>query len=91
MEWWLILGLAGQCMFSLRFLIQWVASERCQQSVVPLAFWYFSLAGGFLLFIYALHRRDPVFAIGQGAGLFVYARNLYLLRGRAPRPARVAS
>lgn len=90
MEWWLILGFAGQLMFSLRFLIQWIVSERRRQSVVPLAFWYFSLAGGFLLFVYALHRQDPVFAIGQGAGLFVYARNLYLLLGRAPRPASLA-
>jgi lipid-A-disaccharide synthase-like uncharacterized protein len=90
MEWWVILGFAGQFMFPLRFLIQWIASERRRQSVIPLAFWYFSLVGGVLLFVYALHRRDPVFAIGQGAGLFVYTRNLYLLFGRGPRPANVA-
>lgn len=88
MRWWLVLGFAGQGMFSMRFLIQWVVSERLRRSVVPLAFWYFSLAGGALLFLYALHRRDPVFALGQGAGLFIYARNLYLLR-RAGSPAGV--
>lgn len=88
MTWWLALGFAGQAMFSMRFLIQWVVSERRRRSVVPLAFWYFSLAGGALLFLYALHRRDPVFALGQGAGLFIYARNLYLLR-RAGCPAAV--
>lgn len=86
---WLILGFAGQAMFSMRFLIQWVVSERLRRSVVPLAFWYFSLAGGALLFLYALHRRDPVFALGQGAGLFIYARNLYLLRRAGSSPAGV--
>ncbi len=91
MEWWLVLGFVGQLMFSMRFLIQWVASERRKRSVVPLAFWYFSLAGGSLLLFYALHRRDPVFALGQGAGLFIYARNLYLLLGRAGRPAGVGA
>lgn len=88
MRWWLVLGFAGQAMFSMRFLIQWVVSERHRRSVVPLAFWYFSLAGGALLFPYALHRRDPVSALGQGAGLLIYARNLYLVR-RPGSPAGV--
>ncbi len=77
---WLVLGLVGQAMFSTRFLIQWIASERRKQSVVPLAFWWFSLAGGLCLLSYALFRADPVFILGQSAGMIVYFRNLVLLR-----------
>jgi lipid-A-disaccharide synthase-like uncharacterized protein len=76
---WLSLGLLGQALFSARFLVQWVASERRKRSVVPLAFWYFSVGGGLTLLAYAIYRRDPVFILGQGAGLFVYARNLWLI------------
>jgi lipid-A-disaccharide synthase-like uncharacterized protein len=76
---WLVLGLLGQAMFSLRFLVQWVASERRRQSVVPEMFWWFSVAGGILLLSYALYRRDPVFILGQSAGLVVYLRNLVLV------------
>ena len=77
---WLVLGLVGQAMFSSRFLIQWIASERRKQSVVPLAFWWFSLAGGVCLLSYAVFRSDPVFILGQSAGMIVYFRNLVLLR-----------
>ena len=76
---WLLIGFAGQALFTLRFLAQWVASERARKSTVPVAFWWLSLAGGTVLFTYALHRRDPVFALGQGAGLAIYARNLVLI------------
>ena len=76
---WLGVGFLGQAFFSARFLIQWIASERLRKSVVPRAFWYFSIGGGLTLLIYALWRRDPVFILGQGAGLFVYARNLYFV------------
>lgn len=76
---WLSLGLGAQAMFSTRFIIQWIASERAKKSIVPEAFWYFSFVGGFMLFIYALHRMDPVFIIGQGTGLFIYSRNIYLI------------
>ncbi|HEY7542748.1 MAG TPA: lipid-A-disaccharide synthase N-terminal domain-containing protein [Methylomirabilota bacterium] len=76
---WLGVGFLGQAFFSARFLIQWIASERRGKSVVPRAFWYFSIGGGLTLFFYALWRRDPVFILGQGAGLFVYARNLYFV------------
>jgi len=76
---WLIIGFAGQAMFTMRFLVQWVASERKKQSVIPLAFWYFSLAGGLILLIYAIHRKDPVFILGQAAGAFIYLRNLMLI------------
>jgi lipid-A-disaccharide synthase-like uncharacterized protein len=77
---WYVLGFTGQAMFSSRFLVQWVASERLRRVVIPAAFWYLSLLGGAALLIYAVHRRDPVFAVGQGAGLVVYARNLVLHR-----------
>lgn len=76
---WVILGFLAQAMFSARFLIQWIASERAGRSVVPIAFWFFSVAGGAMLFAYAIWRQDPVFIVGQGAGLFIYARNLWLI------------
>lgn len=80
-EWlWLGVGFLGQALFSARFLVQWLASERARRSIVPRAFWFFSLAGGVTLLAYALYRRDPVFIAGQGAGLFIYARNLMLIR-----------
>jgi lipid-A-disaccharide synthase-like uncharacterized protein len=75
---WYVVGLTGQILFGSRFLIQWVASEWAKRPVLPRGFWYLSLVGGCALFIYALHQKDPVFAIGQGAGLLVYARNLML-------------
>ena len=79
---WLVIGFAGQALFTLRFLAQWIASERARQSTVPVAFWWLSLAGGAVLFLYALHRRDPVFALGQGSGLAIYTRNLVLISRR---------
>jgi lipid-A-disaccharide synthase-like uncharacterized protein len=83
---WLGVGLLGQALFSARFLVQWITSERRKQSVVPVHFWYFSLAGGVTLLAYAVHRLDPVFIIGQLSGLVVYVRNLYLIR-HAPAAA----
>ena len=76
---WAVLGFLAQALFSARFLIQWIVSERARRSVIPVAFWWFSIAGGALLFIYSLHRRDPVFIIGQGGGLFIYIRNVVLV------------
>ena len=73
---WLVVGLIGQGLFSARFFIQWLQSEKLKKSVIPSAFWYFSMAGGITLLAYAIHRRDPVFIIGQGTGLFIYFRNL---------------
>lgn len=81
--WWVAFGLFGQLMFTGRFLVQWVASERARRSVVPLAFWYFSLAGGLILLSYAIWRSDPVFILGQTLGVFIYARNLWLIRREA--------
>ena len=76
---WLAVGLLGQGLFSARFIVQWLHSEKVKKSVIPSAFWYFSLCGGATLLAYAIHRRDPVFIIGQGMGLFVYFRNLQFL------------
>ena len=81
---WIAIGFAGQCLFMMRFLWQWIQSERQRRSIIPIAFWYFSLAGGMTLFVYAVHRRDPVFITGQSLGLLVYARNLLLI-GREKR------
>jgi lipid-A-disaccharide synthase-like uncharacterized protein len=79
---WIVIGFAGQSLFFMRFFVQWLASEKAGRSVVPHAFWYFSVAGGITLFVYALYRQDPVFIIGQSTGLFIYARNLYFIRNR---------
>lgn len=84
---WLVVGLVGQALFSARFFVQWLHSEKVKRSVIPAAFWYFSVAGGATLLAYAIHRRDPVFIIGQGLGLLVYFRNLqFLWRDRKGRP-----
>lgn len=76
---WLAVGLIGQALFSARFFVQWLKSEKLKKSVIPAAFWYFSVAGGATLLAYAIHRKDPVFIIGQGAGLLIYFRNLQFL------------
>lgn len=76
---WVCVGLLGQVAFSMRFLVQWIASERRGESVIPMAFWFLSIAGSLILLAYALHRRDPVFTIGQSFGLVVYIRNLVLI------------
>lgn len=78
-DWWIVFGFCGQGLFMMRFLYQWVASEKAGKSVIPLAFWYFSILGGVTTFIYALHREDPVFIFGQGTGLLIYIRNLQLV------------
>jgi lipid-A-disaccharide synthase-like uncharacterized protein len=76
---WNILGIVAQGLFASRFVIQWFASEIERRSIIPLAFWYFSLGGGVLLLAYAIHREEPVFAAGQGLGLLIYLRNLRLI------------
>jgi lipid-A-disaccharide synthase-like uncharacterized protein len=76
---WIALGLVAQLAFTMRFVVQWIASERAGRSVIPLAFWFFSIGGGLLLLIYAIKRQDPVFILGQGLGLFIYVRNLMLI------------
>ena len=83
LDWWVLVGFIAQGLFSMRFLVQWIASERAGRSVIPLAFWLFSIGGGLLLLVYALYRKDPVFIAGQAFGVFVYLRNLnFVLRER---------
>lgn len=84
---WLAVGFLGQLLFTSRFLVQWVASERRRQSVVPTAFWYLSLGGATLLLAYAIWRRDPVFILGQAFGFLVYTRNLVLIGRRSRQVA----
>jgi len=82
--WVLVLGFAGQALFFMRFLVQWISSERQKKSVIPVAFWYFSIGGSILLLAYAIIRRDPVFIVGQGMGFLIYIRNLHFI-GREKR------
>jgi lipid-A-disaccharide synthase-like uncharacterized protein len=92
LDWWLLLGLVAQAMFTGRFLVQWIASERAGKSILPITFWLFSIGGGVLLLVYALHRLDPVFILGQTFGVFVYSRNLYFeLRDRGKQAALLQS
>ncbi|WAC28946.1 lipid-A-disaccharide synthase N-terminal domain-containing protein [Ancylobacter sp. SL191] len=88
---WLVVGFIGQGLFTARFLTQWIASERARRSIVPAAFWLFSLGGGVTLLAYALYRQDPVFIVGQAAGLLIYVRNLvFIRRERRQRAADAA-
>ena len=77
---WLTIGFLGQGIFTARFLVQWLVSEHHRHSVVPEVFWWLSLMGGLALLCYAVSRRDPVIITGQIVGIFVYIRNLMLLR-----------
>ncbi len=84
---WVIIGFIGQFMFTMRFVVQWIASEKAQKSVIPTAFWIFSILGGTIVLAYAIHKEDPVFILGQGAGLLIYFRNLYfVIRNRNAEP-----
>ena len=76
---WIVLGFVAQALFTMRFVVQWIASERARKSVIPVAFWFFSIGGGSLLLIYAIKRRDPVFIAGQAFSLLIYARNVYFI------------
>ena len=75
---WIFFGFIAQSMYLMRFLLQWIASERVRRSIIPETFWYFSFAGGLMLFIYAFHRSDPVIMLGQFFGLFIMP-NIYLI------------
>lgn len=96
-EWWseftskldllFLVGLAGQLVFTSRFVVQWVASERAKRSVMPVAFWWLSLGGASLLLVYAILRADPIFILGQSLGGFIYIRNLALIRRHRAAPA----
>ncbi|MBU3735714.1 MAG: lipid-A-disaccharide synthase [Methylobacterium sp.] len=76
---WLAVGLLGQALFMMRFVVQWIHSERHQKSVIPVSFWYLSLIGGLIVLSYGIHRAEPVIILGQLPGTFVYARNLVLI------------
>jgi lipid-A-disaccharide synthase-like uncharacterized protein len=84
-NYWVAFGLLGQLAFSLRFIVQWIVSEKKEESVIPIAFWYLSVLGGIILFIYAIIRKDIVFTLGQGSGLVVYVRNLVLIRRKTEK------
>lgn len=84
---WLILGFTAQALFSARFIVQWVASEKAKKSVMPVMFWYLSIGGSMLLLLYAVYRRDPVFILGQSAGIIVYSRNLYFIHAEKKKDA----
>ena len=86
-DFWIAFGFLGQAAFSARFLVQWLWSEKRGESFIPIYFWYFSLLGGLILTIYAVHRKDPVFIVGQGFGLLVYIRNLMLIRNQTKASA----
>lgn len=89
MKFWILFGFLGQSLFGMRFLVQWICSERKKESYIPLAFWYFSISGGLILFIYAIYIKDPVFIVGQGMGLMVYVRNLILIARKKRQPEEV--
>lgn len=76
---WLTIGFGGQIVFTMRFLVQWLYSEKCRRSVIPIGFWYLSIIGSITLLIYAIHKLDPVFIAGQSFGILVYGRNLYFI------------
>lgn len=84
---WIGIGFVGQTLFFCRFLLQWLASEKARRSVIPTAFWYFSIGGSLILLAYAFHRADPVFIVGQLLGCFIYLRNLQLIARESRRQA----
>lgn len=86
---WLAVGLFGQLLFSMRFILQWLCSEKEKKSVIPDVFWYFSITGGLTLLAYAIYRKDPVFILGQATGVFIYARNLYFIAKAKSAPLKV--
>lgn len=85
---WTVVGFLGQALFFGRFFVQWIASERSKRSVVPRSFWYLSMAGGAVLLVYAIHRRDIVITVGQATGFLIYTRNLWFIH--RPTPAAEA-
>lgn len=82
---WVSIGMLGQVMFSLRFIVQWLASEKAHQTVIPYSFWILSIAGSVILSAYAIYRRDPVFILGQTPSVFIYVRNIMLQKGAERR------
>lgn len=85
LDFWLIFGLVGQAAFFMRFVVQWIYSERKGESLIPIHFWTFSVAGALIILVYSIHRHDPVFIIGQFFALLIYGRNIALIRKRKNR------
>jgi lipid-A-disaccharide synthase-like uncharacterized protein len=89
LDWWAYIGIIAQALFTARFVVQWLASEKAGRSVIPFSFWLLSIGGGVLLLVYALYRRDPVFILGQAFGVLIYLRNLtFVLRERREEKAK---
>jgi lipid-A-disaccharide synthase-like uncharacterized protein len=89
LDWWAYIGIIAQALFTARFVVQWLASEKAGRSVIPFSFWLLSIGGGLLLLVYALYRRDPVFILGQAFGVLIYLRNLtFVLRERREEKAK---
>ena len=89
LDWWAYIGIIAQALFTGRFVVQWLASEKAGRSVIPFSFWTLSIGGGLLLLVYALYRRDPVFILGQAVGVLIYLRNLtFVLRERREEKAK---
>ena len=80
LDFMMLIGLLGQGLFSMRFIVQWIASEKAGKSVIPFSFWLFSLGGSIFLLIYAIYRKDPVFILGQAPNLLIYSRNIWLIK-----------
>ncbi len=76
---WILVGLGGQVLFMMRFMVQWIVSEKARRSVIPVAFWWLSIGGAAILLAYAIWRADPVFILGQSLGFFIYCRNLWFI------------
>jgi lipid-A-disaccharide synthase-like uncharacterized protein len=84
LDFWLVFGIVAQLLFTARFVVQWIVSEKLGKSVVPLAFWFLSMGGGLMLLVYGLVRREPIIIMGQALAVFIYMRNLMLIfRNRA--------
>jgi lipid-A-disaccharide synthase-like uncharacterized protein len=87
--WWAAMGVFGQLFFAARFIVQWIASERAGRSVVPLAFWFFSIGGAAIVLAYGIHKRDPVIILGQALSFIIYFRNLALIAKERRERGRV--
>jgi lipid-A-disaccharide synthase-like uncharacterized protein len=85
-DFWLVFGLVAQLLFAGRFLVQWISSERAGKSVIPFAFWIFSIAGGLMTLVYGLVKREPVIIFGQGMATIIYVRNIVLIIREKRRP-----
>jgi lipid-A-disaccharide synthase-like uncharacterized protein len=89
--WWAAAGIFGQLFFAARFIVQWIASERAGRSVVPLAFWFFSIGGAAIVLAYGIHKRDPVIILGQALSFIIYFRNLALIAKEKRERGKVQS